>query len=156
MATHSDDELLDDSPYTQMLGERLRRIRLQKKWSLAEVEATCTHVAVLNQGTVVAQGELRELLDAGSATLLVTTPGGVAAVEALRDNRIPAREVADGIRVDISATTAPAVVETLVRAGVPVHEVRRQRTGLEDLFARLTEDAVEADVRELLVPQEAS
>ncbi|OLR90078.1 ABC transporter ATP-binding protein [Actinokineospora bangkokensis] len=123
---------------------------------LAEVEATCTHVAVLNQGTVVAQGELRDLLDAGSATLLVATPEVVAAVDALRDRRIPAREVADGLRVDISATTAPEVVEVLVRAGVPVHEVRRQRTGLEDLFARLTEDAVDADVAELLVPQEAS
>jgi hypothetical protein len=41
--------------------------------------------------------------------------------------------------VDLTATSAPEVVATLVRAGVAVHEVRRQRTGLEDLFARLTE-----------------
>ncbi|SDD00938.1 ABC transporter ATP-binding protein [Actinokineospora iranica] len=107
---------------------------------LAEVEATCTHVAVLNQGTVVAQGELAALLEAGSANLLVTTPEVTRAVEALRDHRIPARAVPDGLRVDLTATTAPQVVETLVHAGVPVHEVRRQRTGLEDLFARLTED----------------
>ncbi|MGX7825231.1 ABC transporter ATP-binding protein [Actinokineospora sp. 24-640] len=106
---------------------------------LAEVEATCTHVAVLNQGTVVAQGELGVLLDSGSSGLLVSTPEITRAVDALRDNRIPARAVPDGIRVDLTATTAPAVVATLVHAGVPVHEVRRQRTGLEDLFARLTE-----------------
>jgi ABC-2 type transport system ATP-binding protein len=106
---------------------------------LAEVEATCTHVAVLHQGSVVAQGELAELLEAGDAGLLVSTPDGTIAVDALRDNRIPAREAPGGVRVDLAATTAPDIVATLVRAGVAVHEVRRQRTGLEELFARLTE-----------------
>jgi ABC-type multidrug transport system ATPase subunit len=108
---------------------------------LAEVEATCTHVAVLHQGTVVAQGELGTLLDSGNATLLVTTPEVALAVDALRDNRIPARAVPEGILADLTTSGAPEVVETLVRAGVPVHEVRRQRTGLEDLFARLTESS---------------
>ncbi len=106
---------------------------------LAEVEATCTHVAVLHQGSVVAQGELTELLEAGDAGLLVSTPDVTVAVDALRDNRIPAREAPGGVQVDLVATTAPDVVETLVRAGVAVHEVRRQRTGLEELFARLTQ-----------------
>ncbi|WP_054056278.1 ABC transporter ATP-binding protein [Alloactinosynnema sp. L-07] len=107
---------------------------------LSEVEATCTHVAVLNQGTVVAQGELADLLDSGNAGLLVTTPDITRAVDALRDNRIPARAVPDGVRADLTATTPPVVVETLVQAGVPIYEVRRDRTGLEDLFARLTEN----------------
>ena len=112
---------------------------------LAEVEATCTHVAVLHQGSVVAQGELSELLEAGNSGLLITTPDAERAVNALRDNRMPARTTPDGVRVDLTATTAPEVVATLVRADVAVHEVRRQRTDLEDLFARLTEpDSPEA------------
>jgi ABC-type multidrug transport system ATPase subunit len=106
---------------------------------LSEVEATCTHVAVLHQGTVVAQGELKDLLESGNSGLLVRTPSVEAAVEALRDNKIPARATADGLLVDLTSTTAPDVVATLVRADVPVHEVHRQRTGLEDLFAQLTE-----------------
>ena len=106
---------------------------------LAEVEATCTHVAVLHRGTVVAQGELSALLESGNAALVVSTPDTSKAVEALRDNRVPAREVPDGVQVDLTATTAPEVVATLVGASVAVHEVRKQRTGLEDLFARLTE-----------------
>ncbi|WP_018683978.1 ABC transporter ATP-binding protein [Actinokineospora enzanensis] len=124
---------------------------------LAEVEATCTHVAVLNQGTVVAQGELTALLEAGSANLLITTPEVTLAVDALREHRVPARPVPDGIRVDLTATTAPEVVATLVRAGVPVHEVRKQRTGLEDLFARLTEDTAVAGLDDLdtLIPEDA-
>lgn len=106
---------------------------------LSEVEATCTHVAVLHKGNVVAQGELGPLLEAGNPTLLVTTPSRTEGVEALRDNKIGARMVDDGLLVDLAGTSAPAVVETLVRAGVPVHEVRRQRADLEELFARLTE-----------------
>jgi ABC-2 type transport system ATP-binding protein len=106
---------------------------------LAEVEATCTHVIVLSKGTVVAQGELDDLLDAGNPTLLVTTPDAAAAVDALRANRIPARLAPDGVLVDLAATAPPQVLETLVHAGVSVYEARRERTGLEDLFARLTE-----------------
>lgn len=110
---------------------------------LAEVEATCTHVIVLSNGAVVAQGALDELLDAGNPTLLVSTPDAAAAVDALRANRIPARLAPEGVLVDLAATAPPEVLETLVHAGVAVYEARRQRTGLEDLFARLTE--AEAD-----------
>lgn len=39
MSALSDDELLHDSPFTRLVGERLRRIRQQKKWSLSDVEA---------------------------------------------------------------------------------------------------------------------
>jgi ABC-2 type transport system ATP-binding protein len=108
---------------------------------LAEVEATCTHVAVLHQGSVVAQGGLAELLEAGDSGLLVATPDITVAVNTLRDNRIPVREAPTGVHVDLAATTAPEVVAALVGAGVAVHEVRRQRTGLEELFARLTQSA---------------
>lgn len=40
MSALSDDDLLHDSPFTRLVGERLRRIRQQKKLSLSEVEAT--------------------------------------------------------------------------------------------------------------------
>jgi ABC-2 type transport system ATP-binding protein len=112
---------------------------------LSEVEATCTHVAVLHRGTLVAQGELAPLLEAGNPTLLVTTPARSEGVEALRDNRIGVRTVDDGLLVDLVGTSAPAVIETLVRAGVPVHEARRQRADLEELFARLTESAPDGE-----------
>ena len=106
---------------------------------LAEVEATCSHVAVLQRGNVVAQGSLDELLDSGNPGLLVSTPDGLAAMDALRDKRIPSRLTPDGVRADLTASTAPAVLEALVLAGVPVYAATRARTGLEDLFARLTQ-----------------
>ncbi len=106
---------------------------------LAEVEATCTHVAVLQAGNVIAQGELTELLESGNAALLVRTPDAELAVETLRENRIGSRLTPDGVRVDLTATEAPEVLRQLVTAGVAVHEAARARTGLEDLFARLTQ-----------------
>ena len=110
---------------------------------LAEIEATCTHVAVLHKGSVVAQGELAELLEAGAPALLVSTPDVEASLDALRDNGIAARSTEDGLFVELIGTTAPQVVRVLVEAGAGVHEVRRRRTGLEDLFAQLTEGEAE-------------
>ncbi|MGA6168165.1 ABC transporter ATP-binding protein [Amycolatopsis magusensis] len=114
---------------------------------LAEVEATCTHVAVLHAGTVVAQGELAELLESGSPNLLVSTPDTELAMEVLRENRMPSKLTPEGVRVDLSTSTPPQVLETLVKAGVAVYEARRARTGLEDLFARLTQDEPEQEER---------
>jgi ABC-2 type transport system ATP-binding protein len=113
---------------------------------LTEVEATCTHVAVLQSGALIAAGELRSLLDADAAGLVVTTPDVELAVATLRGvgasayrddgagGEGPAVVVADG-------PPAPEVVALLVRAGVAVHEARRRRPRLEELFARLTEGA---------------
>jgi ABC-2 type transport system ATP-binding protein len=115
---------------------------------LAEVEATCTHVAVLHDGTVVSQGELTELLESGSPALLVSTPDSERAVEMLRENRITSRLTPDGVRVDLTTTSAPEVLEHLVRGGVGVHEATRARTGLEDLFARLTQNGAEVSTRD--------
>lgn len=116
---------------------------------LPEVEATCTHVAVLQAGTLVAAGELATLLDTGSTGLRVATPDVDLALRTLRDvatayradekadrdtdEHAPEIVVADG-------PPAPDVVALLVRAGVAVHEVRHSRTNLEELFARLTEE----------------
>lgn len=111
---------------------------------LAEVEATCTHVAVMNKGGLVAQGKLDELLEAGNTGLEVRTEDVPRALDALRDNRIPAREVEGGLLVDLTTARADQVLRILVGAEVAVTEARKQRTGLEDLFAQLTEEEVPA------------
>jgi ABC-2 type transport system ATP-binding protein len=111
---------------------------------LTEVEATCTHVAVLQAGTLVAAGELRTLLDADAAGVVVATPDvdlalttlRAAGADAYRDDADPA--VGPAVVVADGPPT-PEVVALLVRAGVAVHEVRRRRPRLEELFARLTE-----------------
>jgi ABC-2 type transport system ATP-binding protein len=106
---------------------------------LAEVEATCTHVAVLDRGSLIAAGPLAALLDGEAPALDVRTPDSAAAVQALRAAGIGAGACSDGVRVELAGTDPPAVVALLVDAGVAVHEVRRRRTGLDELFAQLTE-----------------
>ncbi|MGW5647420.1 ABC transporter ATP-binding protein [Saccharopolyspora sp. NPDC003752] len=107
---------------------------------LAEIEATCTHVAVLHRGSLVAQGELAAMLEAGAPHLVVSTSDASGAVATLTGKGVQAREEAGAVRADLSDVDSAEVVAMLVHAGVPVHEARLARTGLEDLFARLTEE----------------
>nr|WP_231974405.1 ABC transporter ATP-binding protein [Pseudonocardia sp. HH130630-07] len=105
---------------------------------LAEIEATCTHVAVLQAGRLITAGPLRELLDAGPGRLVVTTPDRELAVRALLDRGVDAEPGPDG-RVHVGpGPGAPDVVALLVHAGVAVHEVTRPTARLEEVFARLT------------------
>ena len=108
---------------------------------LAEVEATCTHVAVLQSGTLVASGELGTLLDTGGAGLAITTPDVDLALRTLREAGATAYLAEDGVVAGDDGPPAPEVIALLVRAGVAVHEARRRRTNLDELFARLTEES---------------
>jgi ABC-2 type transport system ATP-binding protein len=106
---------------------------------LTEVEATCTHVAVLDHGSLVAAGPLAALLDGEAPALDVRTPDSAIAMQALREAGIGCSISPTGVRVDLAGTDPPTVVALLVGAGVAVHEVQRWRTGLDELFAQLTE-----------------
>ncbi len=107
---------------------------------LAEVEATCTHVAVLQSGSLVAAGELAALLDSSTAGMDVATPDVDRALDALRAAGLTAYR-AEGEEPGVVVTeSGPDVVALLVRAGVAVHEARRRRARLEELFAQLTEE----------------
>ena len=94
---------------------------------LAEVEATCTHVAVLQAGALVAAGELATLLDTGTGGLVVATPDVDVALNALRaaGNGVPrgARSTRSSSPTDRPRRRSS---QLLVRAGVAVHEARRQ------------------------------
>jgi ABC-2 type transport system ATP-binding protein len=93
---------------------------------------------------LIATGELRSLLDAGATGLVVVTPDVDLALATLRDAGASAyRDDGDGDAgpaiVVPDGPPGPEVVALLVRAGVAVHEARRRRPRLEELFARLTE-----------------
>ncbi|GAA4933916.1 ABC-2 type transport system ATP-binding protein [Actinomycetospora succinea] len=107
---------------------------------LAEVEAVCTHVAVLQTGTLLVSGELRALLDADTGGLVVSTPDVDDAILALREAGAPSYRADGGVAVPPGSLEAPEIVAALVGAGVAVWEVHRRRAHLEELFARLTEE----------------
>ena len=113
---------------------------------LAEVEATCTHVAVLQAGSLVAAGELGALLAAGAGGLLIATPDVDLALRTLREAGATAYRAErscgeePAVMVGDDGPPAPEMIALLVRAGVAVHEASRCRTNLEELFAQLTEE----------------
>ncbi len=110
---------------------------------LAEVEAVCTHVAVLQAGSLVVAGELAALLDAGGGGLEIATPDVDAALATLRAAGATAFAEHPGVVVADGGPPAPQLFAALVTGGIDVYEVRRRRPHLEELFARLTEDSTE-------------
>jgi ABC-2 type transport system ATP-binding protein len=110
---------------------------------LAEVEATCTHVAVLQSGSLVAAGELCSLLDTGGAGLVIVTPDVELALRTLREAGVTAylgEGVEPAVVVGDDGPPTPETISLLVRSGVAVHEARRSRPNLDELFAQLTEE----------------
>jgi ABC-2 type transport system ATP-binding protein len=107
---------------------------------LSEVEMLADRVAIINQGTTLAQGTIEELtheshryeIEAANAPdMLVTAVGPVPAVAsssdpALRIFAIPTRD---------AAIIQPAI-DALRAAGATVTRVERARETLEDLFVR--------------------
>jgi ABC-type multidrug transport system ATPase subunit len=102
---------------------------------LAEVEALCTDVGVVDRGRLV----LEDALDAvrgPTGRLVVRTPDPEAAV------RVLGRAVAerDGETLVVDATTGgpPALARHLVEHGVPLDGLAEQRRSLEDVVVALT------------------
>jgi len=108
---------------------------------LAEVEATCTHVAVLQAGGPGAPGGPGALLEAGTGGLVVAPPPGDTAPGAVRGVAPAAVPGGAGVGVAPGGPPAPRGAAPPARAGVAVHEARRRRARLEELFARLTEES---------------
>jgi ABC-2 type transport system ATP-binding protein len=104
---------------------------------LAEVEQTSTHVVVMNQGRLVAQGPVAELV--GSATSLVVDvdrPGRAAEVAAGLDGARDVEITPTGITLKLVGTPRSELVRVLVADGLSVNRITPQR-GLEEAFLAL-------------------
>ena len=104
---------------------------------LGEVEQTCSHVVVMNEGRRLAAGPVAEIIGEAGA-LMVGTPEPERAVAVMRMTAgIDAAEVhPDGVLVHHDGVPVSAVVAALVGAGVPVERVGPSRR-LEDAFLAL-------------------
>ncbi len=110
---------------------------------LAEVEQTCGHVVVMNQGRRVAAGPVADIIGAGSALLVGTTEAD-RAVSVLRglSGIDSVHRHADGVQVQPNGVPTSAVVAALVGAGIPVDRVGPGRR-LEDAFLALIDQAAD-------------
>ncbi|MGV9886188.1 CocE/NonD family hydrolase [Streptomyces sp. NPDC003395] len=107
---------------------------------LAEVEQTCTHLAVMDRGMLVQTGATAEIVGSGD-TLLVGTAAPVRDVVVEKVAALPgvasALRADDGLLVRLGPDGTPqALVAELVRLDVPVTSVGAHRR-LEDAFLTL-------------------
>lgn len=103
---------------------------------LGEVEQVCDRVAIINEGEIVREGKVADLL-AGQSELLVE----VAPVElatAVLQHKWPVTPNGKNITVTASREQIPEIVQCLVANQVAVYEVHGQRQSLEQYFLEVT------------------
>ena len=100
---------------------------------LAEVEALCTRVGVLDRGRLVVQDSWTTLR-APTGRTIVRTPNPAAAVAAL-DGRVEYRQ---GELVIVRGSDPAQVNAALVGRGIPVTELARERHSLEEIIFQRT------------------
>jgi ABC-type multidrug transport system ATPase subunit len=107
---------------------------------LAEVEQVCSHIGIMNQGSLVMQGTLDDLRGGGATTITVTTPATALAVSTLASSGLSdaAAVGANQVRASLGEVAPEVVTVALVKAGVPVRGLAVARPALEDLFVELT------------------
>lgn len=123
---------------------------------LSEIEQVSTHVGVMSHGRLVFQGSLTDLRQAAGTRVRIQTsrPDDAAALIRRLGTGAPAVLPSSGLTssviADLRDGAGPAVdtallVEQLVTAGIPVHEVVVERPDLEDLFVQLTGEGFDVD-----------
>ncbi|MGY1726771.1 ABC transporter ATP-binding protein [Geodermatophilus sp. SYSU D01062] len=105
---------------------------------LAEVEQTADRVVIVGAGRLVRQGSIAELrAGASGGSVLARSPEADRLAAVLAGAGIAATRSDDGL-VTVTGTTTADVGARAFAAGVELHELRAETTGLEDLYFRLT------------------
>ena len=106
---------------------------------LSEVEQVCTHLGVMRQGALVAQGSVDEVRAGARPVADVSTATPEAAAAVLRG--LGMSEVTltpTGVRASPDGIEPERIVEALVVGGIGVRAFAVQSPSLEDLFVSLT------------------
>ncbi|MET3667733.1 ABC transporter ATP-binding protein [Caulobacter sp. 1776] len=106
---------------------------------LDEVKRVCDRVAILSKGKIAAEGSV-DALTAGDARLRITAASPIAQVLSV----LGAKGAADGpdaVLADIRREEAPALIRSLVEAGVEITEARWREADLEGVYLRTLESA---------------
>ena len=106
---------------------------------LAEMEQTADRVVIVGAGRLVREGSITDLRSGaqGSGAVVVRSPEAGRLAEVLGAAGFTVAPSEDG-RVSVTGTTPDAVGAQAFRAGVELHELRAETSGLEELYFRLT------------------
>lgn len=107
---------------------------------LVEIEQICTHLAVMSQGKIVAQGSVEELSASQILNFHLKTPDVSLAIEVLESLQIAATSDGEDVRALIAqGEIEPGlIVKRLVDAGVEVVAFSLAAPTLEERFVLLT------------------
>jgi ABC-2 type transport system ATP-binding protein len=109
---------------------------------LDEVEKTCDHVAIVDQGSVVVQGSIAELRGAGKRVLLVEVDEPARARNLLAAHVAVERVDDDGTALQVvfhdGDAAVPDLNRSLVQAGIAVRRLEPQQASLEQRFLEIT------------------
>jgi ABC-2 type transport system ATP-binding protein len=112
---------------------------------LSEVRQTCDRVAILTRGRCVALGPVEEVLSGGrTAGMIVRLDDLDAGLNALREAGMSAALEDGAIRVELPATEAVQISQSLAERGLYLTELRADEGDLESVFLRLTQEEGEA------------
>lgn len=104
--------------------------------NLAEAEALCEDVIILQEGRVVVQGRLEQLRRGARTRLRLAARQGTEALLAGLAGLGPVDADGRGVLVEVSDPTAeaPALLRRLLAAGLDVYECTPLQASLEDVF----------------------
>ncbi|SET61845.1 ABC transporter ATP-binding protein [Geodermatophilus poikilotrophus] len=125
--------------FLRQLAHTEGRTVLVSSHLLAEMEQTADRVVIVGAGRLVREGSITELRSGaqGSGAVLVRSPEAGRLTEVLGAAGFTVAPSEDG-RVTVTGTTPDAVGAQAFRAGVELHELRAETSGLEELYFRLT------------------
>ncbi|MFZ1881697.1 MAG: ABC transporter ATP-binding protein [Gaiellaceae bacterium] len=104
---------------------------------LDEVEKTCDHIAIVDQGRIIVQGSVGEISATGDPTVLIEVDDLASARRVLGDAHV--QEEGGALRVTLDGTLTPAELNrSLVEAGIAVSRLEPARATLEETFLSIT------------------
>jgi len=124
--------------FLRHLAHEQGRTVLVSSHLLAEIEQTVDRIVIVGAGRLVREGSIDELRAGadGGTSVLVRTPETARLGELLRAAGNAVTEV-DGA-LTVSGTTAAEIGHRAFTAGIELHELHPQRSGLEEIYFQLT------------------
>ena len=109
---------------------------------LYEVEQVCDQVAIINQGEIVRQGMVKDLLDSGQTELHLHVTPQQKAINLIQ-GKLKWKLEDEWLITTVPPEFVPPLINFLVRQGVQIHQVVQKQQSLEDFFLTVTQQ--EAD-----------
>tara|TARA_E500000081_G_scaffold155408_1_gene196227 strand:+ start:1426 stop:2451 length:1026 start_codon:yes stop_codon:yes gene_type:complete len=112
---------------------------------LSELQSLCNRVAIIERGKLIYSGSIQGVRNQMETSHIVWVKIGSDPDKAIgflkTQSEVSEAEMVDGsIRVTMASHDAEVsiIAETLVRNGVPIHGLREEELGLEEVFMRMT------------------